>query len=139
MIDSCSARKVEPGFAAQYSMPSDLMTSTMKSDPGRSVVYTSARGAGGEVSAATRLADGNVVPGRACAVWAGACAPPAPGFATRAAAPIAAPLRNPLRFTEGFLDFAMVFSPSELRRRSYWNWGQRAISQHTCRSEVQPR
>src|SRR5687767_10004943 len=41
MNDSCSDRKLDPGLAATYSKPSDLNTSTMKSDPGRSVVITS--------------------------------------------------------------------------------------------------
>src|SRR6266850_6329224 len=33
MIDSWRPRKLEPGLAATYSKPSDLRTSTMKSDP----------------------------------------------------------------------------------------------------------
>src|ERR671933_451754 len=37
MIDSCRLRKLEPGLAATYSRPSDLMTSTMKSEPGWSM------------------------------------------------------------------------------------------------------
>src|ERR1700686_1461595 len=41
MSDSCNPRKLDPGLAARYSKPSDLITSTMKSDPGRSVVCTS--------------------------------------------------------------------------------------------------
>src|SRR5262245_50202739 len=108
MIDSCRARKVEPGLAATYSMPSDLITSSMKSDPGRSVVYTSARGGGGLVSAATRAALGKGVtalaPCPACAASAGAIE----GFATRAAAPAAAPFRNPRRSTEPFFDLGIV-------------------------------
>src|SRR5205809_6987273 len=103
MIDSCSARNVEPGLAATYSKPSDLLTSSMKSDPGRSVVYTSARGGGGLVSAATKPGPGSGVTTRAC----GACAAAAAGSAatagptpgptpgpTSAAAPAAAPFRN---------------------------------------------
>src|SRR6516162_5678944 len=101
-MDSCNARNVDPGFAAQYSIPSGLMTSSMKSDPGRSVVYTSARG-GVVVSAAARRAPGN---GVAAAVLvcaeAAACGSAAEGFATSAAAPAAAPFRNPRRFTEPF-------------------------------------
>src|SRR5579883_2347633 len=105
MMDSCSARNVDPGFAAAYSMPSDLITSSMKSDPGRSVVYTSARG-GGLVSAAARRAPGSGVAAAARA-WAGAadCAGAVEGFATRAAAPAAAPLRNPRRLTEPLAPF----------------------------------
>src|SRR5215470_10536349 len=110
-MDSCSARKVDPGFAAQYSMPSDLMTSSMKSDPGRSVVYTSARG-GGLVSAAVRRAPGNGVAAaaRACAAGA-ACGSAVEGLATSAAAPAAAPLRNPRRLSgvlSPFLDLGIV-------------------------------
>src|SRR5919202_790007 len=37
MIDSCRLRKLDPGLAATYSIPSALMTSTMKSEPGRSI------------------------------------------------------------------------------------------------------
>src|SRR5712691_6409356 len=33
MIDSCRPRKLEPGFAATYSKPSDFSTSSMKSEP----------------------------------------------------------------------------------------------------------
>src|SRR5215468_6249622 len=104
-MDSCNARNVDPGFAAQYSMPSDLMTSSIKSDPGRSVVYTSARG-GGLVSAAVKRAPGNVVAAavRACAAG-GACGSAADGFATRAAAPAAAPFRNPRRLSGVLLPF----------------------------------
>src|ERR1041384_1944878 len=35
MIDSCRPRKLEPGLAATYSKPSDLSTSSMKSEPPR--------------------------------------------------------------------------------------------------------
>src|SRR5947209_2408770 len=38
---SCSARKLEPGFAQMYSRPIDLTTSTMQSAPQRSVVSDS--------------------------------------------------------------------------------------------------
>src|ERR1700733_7730305 len=41
MSDSCKLRKLDPGTAATYSKPRDLRTSTMKSEPGRSVVRTS--------------------------------------------------------------------------------------------------
>ena len=41
MIDSWMPRKLDPGLDATYSKSSDLMTSTMKSPPGRSVVMTS--------------------------------------------------------------------------------------------------
>src|SRR5262249_30735535 len=111
MIDSCNARNVDPGLAPIYSIPSVLMTSSMKSDPGRSVVYTSVRGGGGLVSAAARAALGNGVTCRAaCAACPGAgCA--LEGLATNAAAPAAAPFKNPRRFTEAptpFFDLAIV-------------------------------
>src|ERR1700730_17186549 len=51
MIDSCSPRKLDPGFAQTYSIPRDLITSTMKSDPVRSVVRIST--AGKELSSAS--------------------------------------------------------------------------------------
>src|ERR1051326_5990239 len=35
MVDSCRLRWKDPGLAAMYSNPSDLITSTMKSDPAR--------------------------------------------------------------------------------------------------------
>ena len=57
-IRGCRGR-LEPGLAATYSKPSVLMTSTMKSEPGRSVVQTSTRGGGGVVSAAVCLAPGS--------------------------------------------------------------------------------
>jgi len=50
-------RKLEPGFEQIYSMPSDLSTSTMKSDPGRSLVRTSTL-AGVPVSASRTAALG---------------------------------------------------------------------------------
>src|SRR5215471_7905084 len=109
MIDSCNARKVDPGLAAMYSMPSVLTTSSMKSDPGRSVVYTSVRGGGGLVSAAARAAPGSGVTGLAAWPACPACAGCATeGFATKAAAPAAAPFRNPRRLTEPFFDLGIV-------------------------------
>src|SRR5712691_7955736 len=104
-MDSWSARKLEPGLAQQYSMPSDLMTSTMKSDPGRSLVRTST-GAGGAVSAARAASDGAVTERRASAC----CAIAAGGLAARTAAPAAAPFKKPRLPTESILDFAMGIS-----------------------------
>src|SRR5215470_17378407 len=112
MIDSCNARNVDPGLAATYSMPSVLMTSSMKSDPGRSVVYTSVRGGGGLVSAAASAAPGSGVTGLAACATCPACGGCAiEGFATKAAAPAAAPFRNPRRLTDlstAFLDLGIV-------------------------------
>src|ERR1700674_4548378 len=93
MNDSWSPRKLEPGLAAQYSMPSDLMTSSMKSAPGRSVEETSAAGGLAAGAAAT------VAP-TCCAMATEVCA-------TMAAAPAVAPLRKPRRASEVFLDFDM--------------------------------
>src|SRR5262245_51892747 len=115
MIDSCSARNVDPGLAATYSIPRDLMTSSMKSDPGRSVVYTSARGGGGLVSAATSAAPGSGVTDLAACPACAACEASgcaSEGFATMAAALAAAlaaaPFRNPRRLTEPFFDLGIV-------------------------------
>ena len=60
-MDSCNARKLDPGLDAMYSRPRDLMTSSMKSAPGRSVVRTS-------------MPDGSLSSGKiiAVAVWRGA-------------------------------------------------------------------
>src|ERR1700674_3353994 len=66
----------------------------MKSAPGRSVVYTSTRAGGVPVSKATCVAEGRGAEGRGA--WA-CCALTAAGCATSAAAPAAAPFRNPRR------------------------------------------
>src|ERR1700674_980389 len=52
-------RKLDPGFAQTYSNPSDLITSTMKSDPVRSAVRTSAP-EGTSVSAPADMGGGTV-------------------------------------------------------------------------------
>src|SRR5207244_3785353 len=111
MMDSWSARNVDPGLAATYSKLRDLITSSMKSEPGRSVVYTSTRGGGGLVSAAASAALGSGVVARACAAcaaFASATTGLPPRAATPAAAPIAAPFRKPRRLTEPFLDLDMM-------------------------------
>src|SRR5260370_33590873 len=79
----------------------------MKSEPGRSVVYTSTRGGGGLVSEATKAAPGSGVVARAWAACA-ALGSATTGFATNAAAPAAAPLRNPRRLTEPFFELGMI-------------------------------
>src|ERR1700674_3871794 len=94
MNDSWSPRKLEPGLAAQYSMPSDLMTSSMKSAPGRSLAETSAAGVLAAAGAAATVAP------TCCAMATELCA-------TMAAAPTVAPLRKPRRASEVFLDFDM--------------------------------
>src|SRR5688572_12078689 len=40
MIDSCRLRKLEPGLVVMYSRSSVLMTSYMKSEPGRSITMS---------------------------------------------------------------------------------------------------
>src|ERR1700723_3875393 len=102
MMDSCRPRKVEPGFAQMYSMPRDLMTSTMKSDPGPSVVTTSAA-RGFPVSAVACIFGG---PAEVFGV--GTCTAPAAFPATSAATPAALPFRKSRRSTELFLKCAMV-------------------------------
>src|SRR5262245_854728 len=92
-------RKLDPGLAATYSKSSDLMTSTMKSPPGLSVVNISTV-EGGSISRGGVGA--MAVAGPCCAA-----AFVAPG--TSAAAPAAAPvtaalLRKPRRSTESVLD-----------------------------------
>src|ERR1700722_14809291 len=100
------------------------MTSTMKSEPGRSVVYTSTRGGGGDVSAAASLAEGRVVvTPLLCASWA--FRPPV--SATSAAAPAAAPFRNPRR-PPGFLPALLslyfdILTPFNLTPVHYQNSG----------------
>src|SRR5579864_3555240 len=91
MRDSWSPRKLVPGLAAQYSRPSDLMTSIMKSEPARSLLETSTVAGAGFAAADVT------------ACWAMATG----GLATSPAAPAAAPLKKPRRSTEIFLDFAM--------------------------------
>src|SRR5207237_10415949 len=106
MTDSCSPRKLDPGFAATNSTPNDLMTSIMKSEPGRSVVCTSTI-AGGAVSAAISLAVGD---GALARLGSDCCACATVGVATSAAAPAPAPFKNPRRlamippFAEAFED-----------------------------------
>src|SRR5450830_1698500 len=112
MNDSCSERKLEPGLAAMYSKPSDLTTSTMKSDPGFSTVRTSTSWDSGSVSAANCLAEGDAavprggVAGTCCAATTGPTSAAAP-----AAAPTAAPFRKPPR-SKAPLDFGIEPSPA---------------------------
>src|SRR5688500_3624267 len=95
-------RKLDPGLEATYSKSSDLMTSTMKSPPGLSVVMTSPP-SGGSASRAAMGADAC----GAAAVCRGSFATAAPG--TRAAAPVtAALLRKSRRGREGLLDVDML-------------------------------
>src|SRR6267378_2647706 len=101
MMDSWSPRKLEPGFEQMYSMLSDLMTSTMKSEPVRSAVRTSA-GEGVPTSAAGDIAGGCVEPRSGTGGFAGKV-----GAAASAAAPAAALRRKSRRGMPLFLGFAM--------------------------------
>src|SRR6266853_1385488 len=100
MIDSWIPRKFDPGFAQTYSNPSDLITSTMKSDPVRSTVSTSAAD-GTSVSAAADIGGG------ATRFTSAGGAATAAGPAANAAAPTAAPFRKSRRSTMGLICFAM--------------------------------
>src|SRR5579862_3486680 len=93
MTDSCRPAKLDPGFAARYSKPSDLRTSTMKSEPGRLVVKTSTAGAASPSAAGGREGA------------AKGCAANAPALATSVATlPAAAPCKNLRRSTTAGLD-----------------------------------
>src|ERR1700733_753364 len=100
MMDSCSPRKLDPGFAQTYSNPSDLITSTIKSDPVRSAVRTSAPD-GTSASAAADIGGGTV---RFSSAGGAATAA---GTAAKAAAPAAAPFRKFRRSTPAFDCLAM--------------------------------
>src|SRR5579863_4703415 len=93
-------RKLDPGFAQTYSNPSDLITSTMKSDPVRSAVRTSAP-EGTSASAAGDIGGGTARLGSAD------FAATAAGAAASAAAPAAAPFRKFRRSTTGLVCLAM--------------------------------
>src|SRR6266853_5230430 len=106
MIDSCKPRKLEPGLEAIYSRPKDFRTSTMKSDPDRSVVSTSTPEGSSSFGIIGAVAD-----------WAGTgCgAAIAEALATSPAAPAAAPFRKLRRSTESFFAIAgMSFEESYL-------------------------
>src|ERR1700674_3795834 len=84
MADSIRPRKLAPGFTAQYSKPSDLITSIMKSEPGR----TGGNDAGPAEESTTGLAAAG-----ASATWVWALALPA----NNAPTPPAATFRKSLR------------------------------------------
>src|SRR5580693_4079725 len=106
MSDSCRLRKLEPGFDARYSKPSDLITSTIKSEPGRSVVSTSTfEGASASAAGTAGAAAAGLGPAKGCAAIAPALA------ASVAIPPAAAPLRNLRRSTKDVSDFFMAHPP----------------------------
>src|SRR5713101_643129 len=108
MIDSCRPSKLEPGFAATYSNPSVLITSTRKSDAGCSTIRGRPPDGGVSVSAANWAFDAAAGAGRAGA--SGGCGRATDGWVTSAAAPTAAPRRKPRRPTEPFVDSAIGHS-----------------------------
>src|SRR5215468_3358422 len=123
MIDSCSPSKLDPGFSATYSNPRLLMTSSMKSEPGRSTVRAVPGGC--SVSAASCAPDCVTRAGRS----GGSCGAPATGapLATSAAALTAAPLRKRRRPTGSSLPFAMMPPP---------NLRESLLPTLTCRAEL---
>src|SRR5258708_29342940 len=91
--DSCSARKLEAGLLGRYSMSSDLMTSTMKSEPTGPLWWANSFGV--PVSAAATLADGRSAEGtRGVAIASGAVAACAAVVAEAAGAATATPDRD---------------------------------------------
>src|SRR3974390_1927991 len=106
MRDSCSPRKLEPGFEQTYSMLRDLRTSIMKSEPLRSSVRTSTR-AGVSTSASRDMGGGGFFVGFAVAVFAGVTA----GVAN-AAAPAAAFFRKSRRLIPASFALAIGEAPS---------------------------
>src|ERR1700722_7480885 len=115
MKDSCRERNLEPGLAGMYSKPRALMTSTIKSEPGRSTVRT-ATAPRGSTSAGSR---GEVAFCGAAARGAATALVPATRLAT---VPTAAPFRNLRRSCDvsddvvaGVLgDFFMAVSPPDV-------------------------
>src|ERR1019366_5805567 len=95
ITDSCKPRKLEPGLAAIYSKPRDLITSTMKSEPERSVVNASTFEGSTSLGSSRAEAD--------CA-GAGSFALIAVLLATSPATPPAAPFKNYRRSTVSLLD-----------------------------------
>src|SRR5262245_46880712 len=99
-------RKLEPGLAATNSKFSDLITSTMKSPPGRSVVSTSTV----EDGSVSRAGVGAL--GEPGVEICGGAAEAAAG--TSAAAPVtAALLRKPRRSTDSFSDMGASLHPAD--------------------------
>src|SRR2546422_7058116 len=92
------------GTPNMYSKPRLLMTSTMKSEPGRSIVFASstAARAGAGAGLARMGAVAFVGAGTTC------CALAAPGLVTARAALAAAPLRKLRRSTELDFDFLAI-------------------------------
>src|SRR4030088_3480430 len=110
MMDSCKPRKLEPGLEAIYSWPSDLRTSTMKSDPDLSVVNTSTLEGSSSFGIIRAVPDGAGIACGAASVEA---------LATSPAAPAAAPFKNLRRSTESFFAIARISFEECLLPRGY--------------------
>src|SRR5580693_7252265 len=108
-MDSCRPRKLEPGLAQTYSKPMYFRTSTMKSEPGRSLVRISvALGVPDSASLAAAVGSMGGRVGADC--WAKA------GLVVAAsAAPAAALVRN-LRRSTGVLLRDMEWTSSFKKR-----------------------
>src|ERR1700734_1967817 len=107
MIDSCKLRNVFPGLAHRYSNPIVLITSTIKSEPGRSTVITSIFEGSAVFKSRYTCGNGALAffvraDGDACVAISVAWA--VRGFAAigRGAAPADGPLRNWRKSTQCF-------------------------------------
>src|SRR5215831_70976 len=90
-----------------YSKPRLLITSTMKSEPGRSIVLASSTAGSAAGAAAGRASIGaDALPGGEVVC----CAAAAPGFVTTRAALAAAPLRKLRRSTDFVFAFLLILS-----------------------------
>src|SRR5512138_1858412 len=99
MIDSCRLRKLDPGLDAMYSMPVALMTSTMKSEPGRAITLSRLGGASLPLELDSAASAG---------LFAAICVP------ITAAAVAAAPFKNARRSK---LSLAMMHLPASCQMK----------------------
>src|SRR5208282_5460374 len=120
MSDSWRLRNELPGLAQRYSKSSVLRTSTMKSEPGRSTVRTSALDG---ASAAGAFSRGGAAELRCGSGEAGLAVA---GLTTSAAVPAAAARKKSRRFTESFIGLRTA-APPGFRRRDYSHPGFRAL------------
>ena len=106
-MDSWIPSKLEPGLAATHSMPRSLRTWTIRSEPGLTAARAPAASAGGRTAPASRsiccAVGGGTGASMAAPPAAACCGVPAIGASPPAAAAptaaVAAPFRNPRRFT----------------------------------------
>src|ERR1700722_16282122 len=93
-------RKLEAGLHGRYLMSSDLITSTMKSEPAAPSFAPAGSAFGVPTSAAATIADGRAADGTGRAMGVSAVAAASAGAAPVAAAPAtAAPVKNLRRLT----------------------------------------